>query len=324
MSRSVVSVIIPCYRLGEFLGGAIESARRQTYPATEIVVVNDGSDDSTQSVIAGYGSAVRSLSTPHVGLPAARNAGIDAASGRYVLFLDADDLLDPEALSCLVEAAGERDDRIGMGGWRDFVTSPDEPGAKDNFPLSEGIPFPQLINRNLAAVHCFLAPLALVRRVGRFEPSLSACEDWDLWIRAARAGAEFVALHRVVALYRRRESSMSGDRRRMLAARALVLLRLHAAWIDDAAALEKYGRELAQAEHRVLRRLLACQLPEHEMVARLKQALDELEGRGCTVPMSAAKRLLRRIAGEYVEDLSIGWLRMTDRPTIESLQNEIY
>ena len=91
----VVSVVIPCYRQAHFLPDAIESVLAQTYPHFEIIVVDDGSPDDTRAVAGRY-PGVRCLRQRNRGLSAARNAGLAASIGTYVVFLDADDRLTPE------------------------------------------------------------------------------------------------------------------------------------------------------------------------------------------------------------------------------------
>src|SRR5215210_2105808 len=93
----LVSVIIPCYNQAHFLGEAIESVLGQSYPNFEIVVVDDGSPDDTAEVAARY-PEVRYICQDNQGLSAARNTGLGQSEGEYVVFLDADDRLLPEAL----------------------------------------------------------------------------------------------------------------------------------------------------------------------------------------------------------------------------------
>ena len=95
--EAVVSVIIPCYRQAHFLPEAIESVLAETHRDTEIVVVDDGSPDNTQQVVQRY-PTVQSVRQRNQGLAAARNAGFRASKGEYVVFLDADDRLTPNAL----------------------------------------------------------------------------------------------------------------------------------------------------------------------------------------------------------------------------------
>src|SRR5918995_1252705 len=93
----LVSVVIPCYNQAHFLVEAIESVLAQSYPRFEIVVVDDGSTDDTSEVAARY-PGVRYVYQNNQGVSAARNSGLARSEGEYVVFLDADDRLLPEAL----------------------------------------------------------------------------------------------------------------------------------------------------------------------------------------------------------------------------------
>ena len=107
---ALVSVVIPCYNQAHFLGEAIESVLAQTYPHREIVVVDDGSPDNTREVASRY-PGVRYVRQENQGLAAARNTGLRHSSGSYLVFLDADDRLLPEALE-----VGLRQLQIGLPG----------------------------------------------------------------------------------------------------------------------------------------------------------------------------------------------------------------
>lgn len=88
-----VSVIIPTYNHAQFVVQAVESALAQTYADLEVIIVDDGSTDDTQAVLARYGAEINYIYQENQGLSAARNAGISVARGDYFLFLDADDLV---------------------------------------------------------------------------------------------------------------------------------------------------------------------------------------------------------------------------------------
>src|SRR5437764_1069566 len=88
-----VSVIINNYNYGRFLAEAIESALSQTLPATEVIVVDDGSTDNSPEVIGRYEGRIRSIMKSNGGQASALNAGFGASSGDVVIFLDADDVL---------------------------------------------------------------------------------------------------------------------------------------------------------------------------------------------------------------------------------------
>ena len=98
-----VSVIIPCFNQGHFLGEAIESVLSQTYPSIEIIVVDDGSTDDTSEIAEAY-SGVRCIKQDNKGLCDARLTGFSNSNGKFVLFLDADDRLPPKAIQYGMEA----------------------------------------------------------------------------------------------------------------------------------------------------------------------------------------------------------------------------
>lgn len=97
-----VSVIVTCFNYARYVGRALESALQQSHPATEIIVVNDGSTDDSRSVIARYTPRVRLIEQQNQGSIAAYNTGFAACSGDVIVLLDADDWLEPNALSQVV------------------------------------------------------------------------------------------------------------------------------------------------------------------------------------------------------------------------------
>src|SRR5687768_12090324 len=97
-----VSIVIPCYNQARYLPAALASVRRQGYQPIECLVVDDGSTDDTAALAASLGARV--ISRPNGGVSAARNAGLAAARGELVVFLDADDELLPDAVAAEVAA----------------------------------------------------------------------------------------------------------------------------------------------------------------------------------------------------------------------------
>jgi glycosyltransferase involved in cell wall biosynthesis len=145
----LVSVIIPTYNYGRFLGDAIQSVLDQTLPASEIIVVDDGSTDNTAAVIATFGDRVKYFRQENAGVCAARNRGVAESTGAVIAFLDADDIWEPTILEKgLSIFAG--DDRIGLvhTGVRNFDSESGdtidvklvggEDGFADNLLLWEG------------------------------------------------------------------------------------------------------------------------------------------------------------------------------------------
>ncbi|MBI5650359.1 MAG: glycosyltransferase [Chloroflexi bacterium] len=211
-----ISVIIPCYNHAHYLGEAIQSARAQTYREVEIIVVDDGSTDHTAQVAAAFGESVRYIYQANAGLAAARNAGIRASTGEYIALLDADDLWHPEFLQTLA-AILDRDPALGAV------------YCGSRFINARGEVLPQVITRTVPAnaLHDaltggeFFPPCAVLtrksvfQRVGFFDETLSASEDWDMWLRVA-AQFPFAGISNVLALYRMHGNNMSRDLTRML------------------------------------------------------------------------------------------------------------
>jgi glycosyltransferase involved in cell wall biosynthesis len=106
---ALVSIIIDNYNYAQFLGDAIDSALAQTYPHTEVIVVDDGSTDSSREVIASYGDRITAILKPNGGQASAFNAGLAASMGGVVVFLDADDLLMRDALEQAVPFFSDRE-----------------------------------------------------------------------------------------------------------------------------------------------------------------------------------------------------------------------
>ena len=178
-----VSVVIPSYNSGRFLGEAIESVLAQTYPHYTIVVVDDGSADDTPDITKRY-PEVRYLYQDHLGVSAARNTGLDASDGAFVVFLDADDRLLPRHFERSLQAFRERPDAaLVCGAYRTFGLEteychhceprPDHYGSLLRSQFI-GPPLHVMFRRDI------------VDRIGRFCANLRSCEDFDLFLRIAR------------------------------------------------------------------------------------------------------------------------------------------
>ena len=212
---AVVSVVIPCYRQGHFLSAAIESVLAQSHPAFEIIVVDDGSPDETGRIAAAYAARdprVRCLTQPNRGLASARNAGLAAARGKYVVFLDADDLLLPEALAAGV-ASLERNPGCAFAQGAFEVI--DAAGRPTGDPVDEPCPtddhYALLLRNNWIWVPAaVMYRRSLFSRVAPFDPRVDAAADLEMYLRLTRQ----YPLHRhttPVARYRRHAESMSSD-----------------------------------------------------------------------------------------------------------------
>ena len=180
-----VSVIIPTYKRAHLVSQAIESALAQTYTDYEIIVVNDGSPDNTKEVLLDFGDKITAIHQENKGVAAARNAGITVATGRYIAFLDDDDMWLPNKLEKQI-ACLESNPNIGLV-YSDMFCF-DENGT---FPdtWSQVNPTPVVQELWILFVRNFIPiPSVVVRRecldaVGEFDSTTVPCEDYDMWLR---------------------------------------------------------------------------------------------------------------------------------------------
>ncbi|SFG93120.1 glycosyltransferase family 2 protein [Pedobacter insulae] len=117
----MVSVIIPAYNASKTITQTLESVFAQDYSPIEIIIVNDGSTDATESILANYGTKIKLISTPNKGVSHARNLGLSHARGEYIQFLDSDDLILPGKLTLQVKALQENDADVAYGNWQRFI-----------------------------------------------------------------------------------------------------------------------------------------------------------------------------------------------------------
>jgi glycosyltransferase involved in cell wall biosynthesis len=212
----LVSVIIPTYNRSRYIGEAIRSVQAQTHQDVQIIVADDGSTDNTRDVVSVFRRGVTYLQLPHRGLAAVtRNAGLRAAEGEYVAFLDSDDLFLPGKLA-LQLAAFEQHPEAGLvysNGYF-FRDDPQKPigRALDGLPTPTGDALVELLRGNFLT-----SPVVLVRHhcldvVGLFDerPEFFVAEDYDLWLRIATQ-FPFVYVPGDVAAIRRHTQSISED-----------------------------------------------------------------------------------------------------------------
>lgn len=199
----LISVIIPCYNQGRFLADAVESVLAQDYPAVEVIVVNDGSTDNTAEVAAALGPRIRYIEQENRGVCVARNAGLLASCGKWLLFLDADDFLVPGVLRRIITAAQCEPDRdVFLGQWH-FADEAGEIVDGDRPYPDEEDPFHSLLGGNWAPVFAFFLRRECFARAGIWPAGLTHMEEWDLWLRIAAAGCRFRYLEFPFAAYRR-------------------------------------------------------------------------------------------------------------------------
>lgn len=227
----MVSVIIATYNYGRFISEAIESLINQTYVDWECIIIDDGSTDNTKSVVDDWikkDKRITYFSQQNAGPTSARNNGISKAKGEYILFLDADDLLQPNKLKSHIEIfESQKSVDIAYGDARYFY-------GDDNtqlfFSLKEdNKPWIPKYNGNGAGLvdlilrqNMMVISSPVIRRkvfdiVGNFDPKLLKLEDWELFQRMAISNFVFhyVEAKDAFVLIRAHASSLSYDKRGM-------------------------------------------------------------------------------------------------------------
>jgi glycosyltransferase involved in cell wall biosynthesis len=186
-----VTIIIPAFNAEKYIAESVESVLAQSHPVVECIVVDDGSTDRTAEIVESFGDRVRLVRQANAERSAARNAGLALASGEYVGFLDADDLLLPGKVAeqvAFLEAHPEYDVVYSLVKYfRD--------GTNDRYtvrrPTPSGDILPQLIYTNFITMNSPLFRRGAVERVAGFDVTFSRYEDWDFLLRLALTGSRF-------------------------------------------------------------------------------------------------------------------------------------
>lgn len=206
MSVPLVSVITPVYNAQRFIGETIQSVLNQTYRHWEMLVIDDGSTDGTRVCIEPYlrDSRVTYIYQENQERAVARNNGICRASGKYIAFLDADDLWLPKKLQHQVESLEARPE-VGLcftncnyvDNSGEFLYTP-----KIN-PAFQNAPFYYLLQNNFITNSTVMVPWNVFDKVGLFDETLPAfgAEDWDMWLRITQRYPIYL-INQPLTLYR--------------------------------------------------------------------------------------------------------------------------
>ena len=213
MSGPSFSVVIAAYQAAGTVGEAVSSALGQTRPPLEVVVCDDGSTDDLTGALAPFGDAVTLIRQANGGEASAKNAAARAASGDFVVILDADDTFMPERLERLAELAARRPelDVLTTDAWLEVD------GRRMRRCYGPGWTFAEDDQRHEILRRNFVFGLAAVRRsrlleLGGFDEALRRTTDWDLWIRMLLRGSAVGAVLEPLATYRVHRASLSADR----------------------------------------------------------------------------------------------------------------
>lgn len=206
-----VSIIIPCYNQAQYVDEALQSVLNQTYANWECLMINDGSTDNTEEkakLWAGKDSRFYYFYKKNGGVSSARNFGLEKAKGTYIQFLDADDVLDKRKLALsLTQLANKENDaiKIVISNFSMFTINPNKstiPYCNLNAQLFN---FESLLyqwNETFSIpIHCGFFEVSLFESV-RFPESLTAQEDWIVWVKIFKNNVQAIFLNENLAFYR--------------------------------------------------------------------------------------------------------------------------
>lgn len=186
--KPLVSIIIPCYNSEKYIKKCIESVLDQKYKYIEIIVVDDGSTDSSVEIIKTY-KDVKVYSQVNSGACVARNYGLIECKGYYVKFLDSDDFLNPDSISLQVDFAESLQDMHIAYGYKEVFFN--DKILTDKEFLDSKNQFRQLINRNIVTTLPLHKRKVLIE-IGAFDEQLKFRQEWDLHLKLAKNGYTFI------------------------------------------------------------------------------------------------------------------------------------
>jgi GT2 family glycosyltransferase len=286
-----VSIITPCYNGARFVRQTLQSAIAQTRPPLEIIVIDDGSTDESAAIAESLGPPVRVLRQENRGESVARNRGLAEARGSHVLFLDADDILAPEALAHLAGALDSRPGAIAIMGCGFFTDDPEALQASNDNHYTRFLP--EILSTNFGPPLCWLAPVEVIRRVGGFAEDLRWFEDWDLWWRVGMLEPDLVPVNYVGARYRQHAQSQLATTSLPNRTRghAALTSRMAAAFLGNPSLLARHGEAVFWSAWTSWTRALSAGVP----VSELTPLSDALRGLAAAAPPPVARSTTARL-----------------------------
>ncbi len=221
----MVSVIIPVYNAQSMVTEAIDSVLSQTYQDFEIIVIDDGSTDNTSEVLAPYKNRIRYYYQENTGVAGARNKGIEKSRGKYIAFLDQDDIWLPEKLAYQAAYLNANTDAAMVYSryWREYKNFEEKKLRPKKKYLEEGHIYSNVLFRYIIWIGTIMVRRSCFEEIGVFDTSLVPAEDKEMILRIAKDYTigfieEPLAVHRI-----RQESLARSDKQKNLVAREKVL-----------------------------------------------------------------------------------------------------
>lgn len=182
-NNPLISVIIPTYNRGRIINEAIDSVLAQDYIHYELIVVDDGSTDNTHDILNSYQNNFLVLQQNNQGVSAARNRGLAASSGSLIAFLDSDDIWLPQKLSRQVDFFQSNPDALICQTEEIWIRNNVRINPKKRHTKPSGMIFEPSLSLCLVSPSAVMIKRNLFEKIGLFDETLLACEDYDLWLR---------------------------------------------------------------------------------------------------------------------------------------------
>ena len=308
--QPMVSVVIPAYNSSQFIAAAVESIRRQTFSDYEIIVVNDGSPDTPdlETALQPFSSKLHYFRQENRGPSAARNLGIRNARGRYIAFLDSDDVWLPHHLSEQLGHFGN-DSTLGLVYANNAQIKNGEylHDAFDRFPQRGPVTLASLLEyRCVVNTSSVVVVREALLEVGLFDEEMWRCEDFDLWLRLAERGVK-MTYDPGVQVVHRLGAGLASDKERMKTARQAVFQKVLAKMT-----LTPHQVELVKVKIRELEKEIAVEVAKRHLragsydeafaaVERAKSLKPDMRLRLAKSGLRYCPDLLRWCYGRYLE-----------------------
>jgi glycosyltransferase involved in cell wall biosynthesis len=181
-----ISAVIPVYNRKQFIRRAVDSVLKQTNPVWEIIVVDDGSNDGTSKILKSYGDCIKVIRQDNMGVSAARNAGIKVSGGDWIGLLDSDDEWLPDKIA-KAKTFHESNPQIKIFQTEEiWIRNGRRVNPKQKHQKHDGWIFKQSLSLCIVSPSAAVIEKKLFDEIGLFDESFPVCEDYDLWLRAAR------------------------------------------------------------------------------------------------------------------------------------------
>ncbi len=295
---ATVGIIVTTFNHAHFLGEALDSVRAASRPEDTVIVVDDGSNDDPASVVARF-TNVRLIRRSNGGLAAARNTGLAALDTTYVVFLDADDRLEPGAIAAGLDCfARAPESGLVYGGHCYIDTSGQRTGPR--FAPAGEHPYVKLLGGNFIGMHgAVMYRRECLVAVGGFDESLRRCEDYDTYLRMARH-YPIIGHPQIVAAYRQHGGNMSANHRAMLRSALAVHARYEPSPAEGAVARDTWAKGRQFWRDWYTEQMALSRYARRQRGARLLATLPEFAAMLPVAPRVAAAQVIggirRRVA----------------------------